>query len=94
MTKTQLIDRMCEISGMSRKYAGTAVDALLKTISETLKHGETIVIPGFGTFSVKERPEHQARNPITGESIMVPAKKVPSFKPGKGLKEAVEPTTK
>ena len=89
MTKNQLIDRMCETGGMSRKYAEAAVDALMKTILETMKRGETIVIPGFGTFYVKERGERRGRNLKTGESITIPAKKVPAFKPGKGMKEAV-----
>ena len=56
MYKTELIDSMCETGGMSRKYATTTVDAMLKTIKDALRRGENVTIPGFGTFMVKNKP--------------------------------------
>lgn len=93
MYKTELIDSMCETGGMSRKYAMTAVDAMLKTIKDALRRGENVTIPGFGTFMVKNKPERQGRNPQTGETMIVPARKVPAFKPGSTLKSAVAGST-
>lgn len=89
MKKSELIERMVEKEGMSRKYATNAVDAMLTAITEGLKRGESITLPGFGTFSVKERAEHQGRNPQTGEIMTFAARRVPVFKPGRGLKEVV-----
>jgi DNA-binding protein HU-beta len=65
------------------------LDALIKTIETTLKAGDAITLVGFGTFAVKDRPERKGRNPQTGQEITIAAAKVPSFKPGKGLKDAV-----
>ena len=65
------------------------MDALIKTIETTLKAGDSIALVGFGTFAVKERAERTGRNPQTGQEITIAAAKVPSFKPGKGLKDAV-----
>jgi len=62
---------------------------LIKTIETTLKTGDSISLVGFGTFTVKERAERTGRNPQTGQEITIAAAKVPSFKPGKGLKDAV-----
>ena len=93
MKKSELIERMAEKEGMSRKYAETAVDAMLKAIADALKRGETIILPGFGTFSVRERGEHQARNPLTGETFMAPARRVAVFKPSSALKEAIDNTS-
>ena len=65
------------------------MDALIKTIETTLKAGDSISLVGFGTFAVKERAERTGRNPQTGQEITIAAAKVPSFKPGKALKDAV-----
>ena len=65
------------------------IDTAITILTETLASGESITIPGFGTFEVRERAATTARNPQTGETVDVPAKRVPAFKPGKGLKEAV-----
>ena len=65
------------------------MDALIKTIETALKAGDSITLVGFGTFAVKERAERTGRNPQTGQEITIAAAKVPSFKPGKGLKDAV-----
>ena len=89
MHKTELIGRMCETGGMSRKYATNAVNEMLKALTDALRRGENVTIPGFGTFMVKNKPERQSRNPKTGETITVPARKVPAFKPGSSLKGVV-----
>ena len=89
MNKTELIGRMCETGGMSRKYATTAVNEMLKALTDALRRGENVTIPGFGTFMVKNKPERQGRNPQTGETMTVPARKVPVFKPGSTLKSVV-----
>jgi DNA-binding protein HU-beta len=65
------------------------LDALIKTIETALKAGDSITLVGFGTFAVKERAERTGRNPQTGQEITIAAAKVPSFKPGKALKDAV-----
>lgn len=74
---------------MSKAQAGQALDATISAISEALKAGETVTLVGFGTFSVKERAARSGRNPKTGETIKIAATKVPGFKAGKGLKDAV-----
>jgi len=66
-----------------------AVDALFDVISAALKSGDSITVPGFGVFSVKDRAARQGRNPQTGATIQIPAAKVVGFKPGRALKDAV-----
>jgi len=89
MNKNELINAIAEHSNLSKANAGRSLDALINTIETTLKAGETIALIGFGTFAVKDRAERTGRNPQTGEEITIAATKVPSFKPGKGLKDAV-----
>ena len=74
---------------MSKSDAGKALDASIASVSEALKKGDTVTLVGFGTFAVKERAARTGRNPKTGEPLNIPASKVPSFKAGKGLKDAV-----
>ncbi|GAB6936032.1 HU-related DNA-binding protein HupN [Calditerricola yamamurae] len=88
MTKQELIAKVAEKSGLSKKASALAVDAVLDAIAEALAAGEKVHLIGFGTFEVRERAARIARNPQTGEPIEVPATKVPAFKAGKGLKEA------
>ena len=76
-------------ANLSKADAGRSLDVLIKTIETTLKSGDSIALVGFGTFAVKERAERTGRNPQTGQEITIAAAKVPSFKPGKGLKDAV-----
>ena len=76
-------------ANLSKADAGRSLDALIKTIETTLKAGDSIALVGFGTFAVKDRAERTGRNPQTGQEITIAAAKVPSFKPGKGLKDAV-----
>ena len=66
-----------------------AVTALMETVTDALKNGEKVVLPGFGMFAVKTRPASQGHNPITGERITIPERKLPAFKAGKTLKDAV-----
>jgi DNA-binding protein HU-beta len=89
MNKAELIDSIATQGGLSKAQAGQALDATISAISEALKGGETVTLVGFGTFSVKERAARSGRNPKTGETIKIAATKVPGFKAGKGLKDAV-----
>ena len=90
MNKSELINEIATHSGLTKVDAGRALDALVQTVESTLKSGDSIALVGFGTFEVKERAERSGRNPQTGESITIAAAKVPSFKAGKGLKDAVQ----
>ncbi|HOB40555.1 MAG: HU family DNA-binding protein [Limnochordia bacterium] len=76
---------------MTKKAAGDAVEAVFAAISEALAKEEKVTIVGFGTFEVRARQARKGVNPSTGEEIMIPATKVPAFKPGKSLREAVAP---
>ena len=89
MTKSELINAIAEQGNLSKADAGRSLDALIKTIETTLKAGDAITLVGFGTFAVRDRAERTGRNPQTGQEITIAATKVPSFKPGKGLKDAV-----
>lgn len=89
MNKAELIDAIATQGGLSKAQAGQALDATIGAISNALKSGETVTLVGFGTFSVKERAARSGRNPKTGETIKIEATKVPGFKAGKGLKDAV-----
>ncbi|NOU23822.1 MAG: HU family DNA-binding protein [Methyloglobulus sp.] len=89
MIKSELINAIAERANLSKADAGRALDAFTKTIEATLKAGDSIALVGFGTFAVKDRPERTGRNPQTGLEITIAAAKVPVFKPGKGLKDAI-----
>ncbi|MDZ5723167.1 HU-related DNA-binding protein HupN [Bacillus sp. SXabc123] len=90
MNKTELIAKMAEKQGVSKKEAVPSVEKVFDTISEALKSGEKVSIPGFGTFEVRERAARKGRNPQTGEEIDIPATKAPAFKAAKALKDAVK----
>ena len=90
MTKTELAASVSTTTGLSKKDALSALDATLEAIKNALSSGDTVSILGFGTFSVKERPEREGRNPMTGEPMTIKASKSVSFKAGKGLKDAVK----
>ncbi|NLW60164.1 MAG: HU family DNA-binding protein [Firmicutes bacterium] len=90
MTKTELIDEVAERCGLTKKDTGKAIDALFSVMTETLSKGDKIQLVGFGSFEVKERSARMGRNPQTGAAIEIKARKVPVFKPGKALKEAVD----
>jgi DNA-binding protein HU-beta len=89
MNKGELIESVANQTNLSKADAGRAVDAMIDAIEGTLKVGNTVSLVGFGTFSVKKRAARQGRNPRTGETIQIKASRVPSFKAGKALKDAV-----
>ena len=89
MNKAELIDAVAEASDISKASATRAVDAVLDNITDTLKKEEQVTLVGFGTFIVRSRAARSGRNPQTGETIQIKASKVPAFKPGKALKDAV-----
>jgi DNA-binding protein HU-beta len=90
MNKTELVKAVSTQAELTQKDAAKVIDALLETISNTLAKEEKIQLIGFGTFEVRERSARKGRNPQTGEEIDIAASKVPAFKPGKELKEAVK----
>lgn len=89
MNKSELIDHIAESADISKASAGRALDAFVDSVSDTLKSGEQVALVGFGTFSVRERAARKGRNPQTGAEIDIAAAKVPGFKAGKALKDAV-----
>ncbi|PEA36919.1 DNA-binding protein [Priestia megaterium] len=90
MKKAELIDAVATKTELTKQDSKKAVDALFEIISNTLAQEEKIQLLGFGTFEVRQRAERTGRNPQTGEEMTIPASKVPAFKPGKDLKEAVK----
>ncbi len=90
MNKTEFINAVAAKEGIEKKCAEKAVNAVFATIADTLAKGEKIQLVGFGTFEVRERAEKQGRNPRTGDVMTVPASKVPAFKAGAALKNAVK----
>ena len=89
-TKSEFVDQVAATSGLSKKDAGTAVDAVISTIEDTLKSGGEVSFTGFGKFHVAERGAREGRNPRTGESMTIAASKVPRFTAGSALKKAVK----
>ena len=89
MNKGELIDAVAASAGLSRSDANKAVDSVLDNVTRTLAGGNSVSLVGFGTFSVKQRAARMGRNPRTGEPIQIKASKVPGFKAGKALKDAV-----
>ena len=89
MNKDDLIGKIATNIGISKTDAAKSVDAVFSTITSTLKGGNEVRLVGFGTFLVTNRAATTGRNPRTGESIQIPAKKVPKFRAGKALKQSV-----
>ena len=89
MNKSDLVDAVADSSDISKAAATRAVEAVIESITKALKTGDQVALVGFGTFAVKARAARTGRNPQTGEEIKIKAAKVPAFKPGKGLKDAV-----
>ncbi len=89
MNKTELIEAIAASADIPKTTAGRALDAVMESITNALKSGDSVVLVGFGTFAVKERAARTGRNPKTREEIAIPASKVPGFKAGKALKDAV-----
>ncbi|MEK9670069.1 MAG: HU family DNA-binding protein [Gammaproteobacteria bacterium] len=89
MNKSELIDAIAADAGLSKADAGKALDATLSAVTGALRKGHTVSLVGFGTFQVKDRAARTGRNPQTGATIQIAAAKVPGFKAGKALKDAV-----
>ena len=89
MKKTELIDQIAAAADISKAAAGRALDATVDAVKAALKAGDDVSLVGFGTFYVGERAARTGRNPQTGKSIKIKAAKVPKFRAGKGLKDAV-----
>lgn len=89
MNKSELIEAVAASADLSKAAAGRAVDAMVEAITGALKADDQVVLVGFGTFSVKERAARTGRNPQTGQPIDIAAAKIPGFKAGKALKDAV-----
>jgi len=90
MNKQELIEAIAEKSHTSKSDSKKMLDAFLETVTETLAHGDSVQLIGFGTFKSTERNARSGRNPRTGETVTIPAKRVPSFTAGNALKEAVK----
>lgn len=87
MSKKDLIDAVASEADLTKEKAGVAVEAVLDHIKASLKNGDEVRIPDFGTFKVSKRKAREGRNPATGETIKIPASKVAKFAPSKGLKD-------
>ncbi len=90
MNKAKLVEQMAKITKLPKSTCKECLEAMITTVSNALKQGKSVVLTGFGTFGVSKRKKRQARNPMTGKLMMIPAKKVPKFKPGKALKTIVK----
>ncbi len=90
MNKAQLIDAIAVAADLPKTVASKTLDAVLDCISKSLSEGDIVALMGFGTFSVKDRAARVGRNPKTGAEIQIKAAKVPNFKAGKALKDAVD----
>ena len=89
MNKSQLIDKIAANADITKAAAGRVVDAMVASITESLQKGDDVALVGFGTFTVRDRAARTGRNPQTGKEIQIAAAKVPAFRAGKGLKDAV-----
>lgn len=90
MNKTEFINAVAAKGELDKKAAEKAVNAVFGAVTDALKAGEKVQLVGFGTFEIKERAEKQGRNPKTGETMTIAASKLPAFKAGKALKDAVK----
>ena len=89
MNKSELIDHIATSADLSKAAATRALDAMIGAVKTTLKKNGTVTLVGFGTFAVGKRAARTGRNPRTGDAIKIKAAKVPKFKPGKALKDAL-----
>ena len=87
MNKTTLVAKIAEKSELNKKQAEAALNAFIESITEALQAGEKVQVMGFGTFEIKERAARVGRNPATGEPTNIEAKRIPTFKAGKGFKD-------
>lgn len=89
MNKKELVEMLATGNGMTKTAAGKVIDDIFESITGALTKGDKVTIPGFGIMEVRERAAKQSRNPRTGETVQVPARKAVVFKPGKALKDTV-----
>jgi DNA-binding protein HU-beta len=89
-TKAEFVDKVAAKSGLSKKDAGAAVDAVISSIEDSLQSGDEVSFTGFGKFHVANRGAREGRNPRTGETMTIAASRVPRFTAGSGLKKAVK----
>ena len=89
MTKAELVEEVAKTTQLTKKHAELIVNTVFESIVTSLKDGDKIELRGFGSFRVRHRASRTGRNPKTGEGVLVPAKKVPYFKPGKELRELI-----
>ncbi len=89
MNKSELIDAIAEDADISKASASRALDSVIDSITNSMKKDDSVTLVGFGTFTVRNRAARTGRNPRTGEAIQIKAAKVPAFKPGKALKDAI-----
>lgn len=90
MNKAELVNEVSGKTGLTKKQTQNVIDAVVETIGDILSRGEKVTLVGFGTFQIVSRKAKVGRNPQTGQTIQIPAKKVPKFRPGKRLREKVK----
>lgn len=89
MNKAELIERISEEVGLSKKEAKGVLETVLNEITESLTRGEDVTLTGFGVFTVKAKPERTGRNPVSGQAITIAARNAPAFRAGKALKDSL-----
>lgn len=89
MNKSELIDSIADSADVSKAAAGRALEATIEAVKKAMKKGDMVTLVGFGTFYVGKRAARTGRNPRTGDAIKIKAAKVPKFRAGKGLKDAI-----
>jgi DNA-binding protein HU-beta len=89
VNKSELIEHIAKQADISKAAAGRSLEAVIGAVRTTLKKGGSVTVPGFGTFTVTKRAARTGRNPRTGAAIKIKAAKVPKFRPGKGLRDAM-----
>ncbi len=89
MNKGEFVDAIADAAGVTKVDAGNVLDAMIKVVKKALKSGDSVSLVGFGTFTVRKRAARQGRNPRTGATIKIKASKIPAFKAGKALKDAL-----
>ena len=90
MNKAELVEEVADQTGLTKRVSREAIDAITSAVGDSLAREERVTLVGFGSFQVMQRKARRGRNPQTGKELQIPAKKVPKFKAGRGLREAVE----
>ena len=90
MTKAELVEKVADKTQLTKKQAETVVNILLNSITEALSEGDKVELRGFGSFRIRNRNPREGRNPKTGDTVQIPAKRVPFFKAGKELRDMVD----